>query len=135
MSTFPFDIETYGLLLRFDFAGISLLIAGSAFPTFYYSMYCQMAAATIYLTFTISAAVLCFIICLFEWIHRIGNEIYRSVVFGVFGTSMLVPLAHLVINEVVYNNHGDPFKFSTSLPYYVLLTISYGSGLYIFTVK
>ncbi|MCB0370679.1 MAG: hemolysin III family protein [Bdellovibrionales bacterium] len=33
------------MLLRFDFAGISLLIAGSAFPTFYYSLYCHFAVA------------------------------------------------------------------------------------------
>jgi len=91
-------LEAYGVLLRFDFAGISLLIAGTAFPCFYYGMYCQMAVATIYLTWTFGAALACFAICLFEWIHKAGNEKYRSIVFGSFGFSMAVPLSHLIIN-------------------------------------
>ena len=29
-----------------------------------------------------------------------------------------MPLAHLVINEVFYDNYGDPFKFSSGIIYY-----------------
>jgi len=130
-----YHLETYGLLLRFDFAGISLLITGSTFPPLYYGMYCQMAVATIYLTISISAAVICFVVCLFEWIHKLGNEKYRSLLFGTFGMSMFIPLSHLVINDVMYNNYGDPFSFTSSITYYVLLASSYMLGLYIFTVR
>jgi hypothetical protein len=68
-----------------------------------------MAVAVLYLSWTFAAAVACFVICLFEWIHKQGNEIYRSVVFGSFGFSMAVPLTHMVINEVVFDNYGDPY--------------------------
>jgi len=57
------------LLLRFDFAGISLLIAGSAYPTFYYSLYCNFPAVEFYLTATSVLALICFVIGLFQWIH------------------------------------------------------------------
>ena len=86
------------MLLRFDFAGISLLIAGSVFPPFYYSLYCHFAVAEIYLTCSVTAAVICFVISLFEFIHRKENMKYRAVVFGAFGFSMTVPLTHLVVN-------------------------------------
>ena len=95
---FSTQLETYGLLLRFDFAGISLLIAGSAFPAFYYSLYCQMDVALIYIAFAFTSAVGCFVICLFEWIHKLENAKYRSLLFGGFGTIMVIPLCHIAIN-------------------------------------
>jgi len=64
-SNFCIIIETYTLTNRFDYAGINLLISGSAFPPFYYGMYCQLAVATLYLTCTIIVASFCFIVCLF----------------------------------------------------------------------
>ncbi len=94
-----------------------------------------MAVALLYLSWTFLAALACFVICLFEWIHRPGNEKYRSVVFGSFGFSMAVPLSHLVLNEVWLDNYGDPYKFSSAGVYYALLIACYISGLYIFTVR
>lgn len=94
-----------------------------------------MAVALLYLSWTFLAAVACFVICLFEWVHRPGNEKYRSVVFGSFGFSMAVPLSHLVINEVWFDNYGDPYKFSSAGVYYGLLISCYIIGLYIFTVR
>jgi uncharacterized membrane protein len=61
-------------------------------------MYCHFAVAEIYLTCSVVAAVLCFFISLFEWIHKKGNEKYRSMVFGTFGMLMFIPLTHLAIN-------------------------------------
>ena len=122
-------------MLRFDFAGISLLIAGSSFPPFYYGMYCTFAVAEIYLILIICAATICFILGLFEFIHKHENAIYRSIIFGTFGLSLSIPLFHLVINEFVFDNYGDPFQFSSSYPYYIFGISSYILGLYIFTVK
>jgi hypothetical protein len=94
-----------------------------------------MAVAAIYLTWAFGAAVICFVICLFEWIHKQGNEKYRSLVFGSFGMSMIVPFSHMIINELVFDNYGDPYEFSSSGVYYVLLSASYIFGLYVFTVR
>lgn len=48
---------------------------------------------------------------------------------------MIVPLSHLVVNEFVFDNFGDPFKFSSSYDYYIALILSYVIGLYIFIKK
>lgn len=77
----------------------------------------------------------CFVISLFEWIHKLENAKYRSVLFGGFGTLMVIPLAHIAINELVFGNYGDPYEFSSSFGYYSLLLSSYGVGWYVFTVR
>lgn len=63
----------YTITNRFDYAGVNLLISGSAFPPLYYGMYCQFEVAIIYLIITLCIASACFVICLFEWIHRAGH--------------------------------------------------------------
>lgn len=90
--------KTYLITNRFDYAGINLLISGSAFPPFYYGLYCNLAVATVYLTITIMVAIGCFIVCLFEWIHRPGHEKYKGMLFGGFGLSLSIPLTHIIIN-------------------------------------
>ena len=72
---------------------------------------------------------------LFEWIHTKGNEHYRSIIFGTYGLSMFIPLTHLAINEFVFDNYGDPFRFSSAIPYYIMLAAFYCTGLYIFSVR
>jgi len=129
------NIETYTLTNRFDYAGINLLISGSSFPPLYYSMYCQLAVATLYLSCSIIIATICFIICLFEWIHKPGHEKYKAMLFAGFGLSMCIPLSHALTNELIYDNYGDTFEFSSSIPYYLLLGASYLGGLYIYTVR
>lgn len=48
---------------------------------------------------------------------------------------MIIPLAHLVVNEFIFDNFGDPFRFSSSYVYYIGLSMAYCTGLYIFSVK
>jgi len=55
--------------------------------------------------------------------------------FGGFGLSNFIPIAHLLINELVFNNYGDPYEFSPSLPYMLLLGASYLTGLYVYAVR
>ena len=130
-----FNLGTYTITNRFDYAGISILISGSAFPPLYYGMYCQLSVAIFYLTVTILIAIFCFIVCLFEWIHQPGHEKYKGLMFAGFGCSLGVPIAHMVINEVFFNNYGDPFVFSGSVPYIALLGASYLGGVYIYVVR
>lgn len=53
-----------------DYAGINVLISGSAFPPIYYGMYCNMYLAMFYLIIIAAIASTLFVACLFEWIHR-----------------------------------------------------------------
>lgn len=98
-------------------------------------MYCQIAVATIYLSVSLLIATFCFIVCLFEWIHKPGNEKYKAFLFAGFGLTNLVPISHLIINEVIYDNYGDSYQFLPSLPYLILLGASYLGGLYVYTVR
>ena len=100
-TTFPTQSS---ITNRFDYASINLLISGSAFPPFYYGMYCQLEVVTIYLALTLLIVIFCFVVCLCEWIHRPGHERYKAFLFAGFGFSMVVLLSHLMINEVIYDN-------------------------------
>jgi adiponectin receptor len=63
-------LESYAIFSRFDYAGISLLIAGSTFPPFYYSMYCYLEVALVYEIIEMTFAISLFILSVFEWMHR-----------------------------------------------------------------
>ena len=128
-------LEIYLITNRFDYAGISILISGSAFPPLYYGMYCQLDVAIFYLIAILMVASFCFTVCLFEWIHRPGHEGYKGWLFAGFGISLLIPCGHMVINEVFFGNYGDPFLFSTAVPYIALLGASYLGGVYIYVQR
>ncbi len=49
-------------IIRLDFAGINILIAGSGFPLYYYAFYCQIHLAYIYLSLNGVICVIVFII-------------------------------------------------------------------------
>lgn len=105
------------------------------FPPFYYGMYCQLDVAILYLTCTILFALLCFLICLFEWIHRPQNKKYKGLLYATFGGSLTIPMCHLLLNELIYGNYGDSFEFSSATPYYLLLGVCYLVGLYIYVAQ
>lgn len=111
------------------------MISGSAFPPLYYGMYCQLEVALVYLIAILGVAIFCFTVCLFEWIHLPGHEHWKGGLFAGFGISLTIPCGHMVINEVFFGNYGDPFIFSSSVPYIALLGASYLGGVYIYVVR
>ena len=54
---------------------------------------------------------------------------------GGLGMSALIPIIHMVINEAIFDNFGDPFTIKTSLPFYSLMVGVYVLGLYVYTVR
>ena len=129
------DSEIYTITNRFDYAGVCILISGSAFPPLYYGLYCQLEVAIVYLTVTILIGIFCFTVCIFEWIHRPGHAKYKGMMFAGFGCSLGIPVAHMVINEVFFGNYGDPFEFSNAVPYVILLGASYLGGVYVYVAR
>lgn len=117
-----------------DYAGINVLISGSAFPPIYYGMYCNMNLALFYLIIIAAIASTLFVTCLFDWIHREENRTYKAICFGGFGLFLAVPALHVVINEQFFSG-GDNFTMLTSLPFLLCIGLSYLSGLYVYTVK
>ena len=132
---FVIILGAYQLFCRLDYAGINLLISGSAFPALYYGMYCTPMLATFYLIFIVTIGLSLFIITLFEYLHRPQNFVLKSCAYGGFGVSLVIPLSHAMINEIVYNNYGDNFSMVASLEEYIAVGISYLGGLYIYTVR
>ena len=55
--------------------------------------------------------------------------------FGGFGVSFLIPMAHAIINEMYFDNFGDKFKFSNVIGFYLLLGFFYLFGLFIYAYK
>lgn len=41
----------------------------------------------------------------------------------------------MVINELLFNNYGDPFIFTPSVPYVAILAASYLGGVYIYVIR
>lgn len=63
------NLESYVIFSRFDYAGISILIAGSTFPPLYYGMYCYLEVALVYEIITMTLAISIFVLSMFEWMH------------------------------------------------------------------
>ena len=55
--------------------------------------------------------------------------------YGGFGISLSIPISHLVVNEIIFLNYGDPYQFTPSLPYYISLGVSYLFGLYVYVAR
>jgi hypothetical protein len=54
-------------------------------------------------------AISLFTLSLFEWIHKSSNKNFKALFYGGFGCSMIIPMSHILINELVYANYGDKF--------------------------
>lgn len=67
---YPMSSKSYTIFSRFDYAGISVLIAGSTFPPLYYGMYCYLEVALVYEIITMTLAISIFVLSVFEWMHR-----------------------------------------------------------------
>ena len=128
-------LESYQVFSRLDYAGINVLIVGSSFPALYYGMYCSIDLAIYYLTIISFMGLTLFIISLFEYLHRSENLKKKALAYGGFGVSLTIPLGHAIINEVFYDNYGDPFSIQGSIGYYLLCGFFYLFGLYIYTVR
>lgn len=76
-----------------------------------------------------------FVFSLFEYLHRPENLRMKSLAYGGFGVSLSIPLGHLMVNEVIFNNYGDPFSMKSSIGYYLLCGFFYLFGLYVYTVR
>lgn len=126
--------EIYKISNRFDYAGINILISGSAFPPIFYGMYCNINLAIFYLSLIAIIATAVFIISLFEWIHQANHKVYKAMLYGGFGVFLVVPTSHMLINEYL-GNWGDKFTFVHSIPILACLGASYLFGLYVYTVQ
>jgi len=85
----------YQMLVRLDFAGISLLITGSFFPFLYYSFWCSDVIVRGYLVTVGVFGSFVFVISLFEFFSQPKFFLLRIGSFVGFGAFAIVPLVHM----------------------------------------
>ena len=81
-----------------------------------------------------SLAISIFTLSVFEWMHRPEHVHFKAAIYGGFGLFNIFPISHLLINDFFFNQN-DGFSFFSSLPYYIMIGVSYLFGLYIYTIR
>jgi len=120
---------------RFDYAGISILITGSAFPPLVYGFYCQPFFAKLYLTLIGSTSVVVFFVSLGDKIHKEEYKKVKAFMYGGLGIFAGTPLIHLLYLTLTTEGPSDNLSFANALPHYLAMGVSYLGGLAIYTTK
>ena len=115
------------VLSRLDYAGITILIAGSCYPPYFYFFYCEVYLCTVYLCFISIFAISVFVFALSPDFHVPRRRRLRGTLFLTLGLSAGIPVVHLIL----FGNHVSGFNGYDSSPKYylwVLGGISYVTG-------
>ena len=88
-------------LLRMDYAGISILIAGSTIPGYFYGFYCNQFFGYLYVSLTLCTCTSVFLLSFTDWFHYPQNIHIKSLIYGGLGGTSGLPMIHLVINELI----------------------------------
>lgn len=80
-----------------DYAGISLLIAGSCYPPYYYFFHCEVFLMMAYLSFISVFALGVFFFSLTPGFHLPKNRTLRGSLFLSLGISAGLPIIHLIL--------------------------------------
>lgn len=86
---------------RMDYAGISILIAGSTSPGYFYGFFCNQFFALLYVGYVLSTCSVVFVISMTNWFHDPKNLHLKSFIYGGLGISAAFPMIHLVVNELI----------------------------------
>lgn len=80
---------------RLDYAGISLLIAGSCYPPYYYFFHCEQFLKIVYLVFITVFSVSVFLYSLTSDFHTPKRKPLRGWLFLTLGISAGIPVLHM----------------------------------------
>eukprot|EP00347_Sterkiella_histriomuscorum_P005560 403356144 len=110
-------------LVRLDYAGISLMIAGSNMPPLYYSFICKPVHywRNIYMTAQSVSCLLVFICSLWPKFDKPKYRVLRGTLFVILGLVAVVPFTHILV-----------FMEPQYLPYFDGSWWIFGAVLYIF---
>jgi len=123
------------ILLRLDYAGVSILITGSCFPPVVYGFYCQPIYAYVYLTVIGVTSIVVFIVSLSDYIHTEEYRKLKSLMYGCLGVFAAIPMPHLIYLSLTTSEKNDNLDFNPSVPYYLAMGASYLGGLVIYAFK
>lgn len=102
---FVYSKPVYFFLSRLDYAGITIMIAGSFYPLIYYSFYCHPWILSTYLT---SISVLAGITFVISLVPAFGTPKYLLLRTGIFlslGFFGVIPMGHLVWQFGLFDPH------------------------------
>ncbi len=122
---------TFNILSRFDYGGISLLIAGSCYPPYYYFFNCDFFYRIFYLTFISVFSLIVFFLSLTSKFHLPINRTLRGSLFLSLGLSAGIPIIHLAL----MGNSVKGFDGSPRLLFWYLGGISYVIGALMYITR
>ncbi|DBA00308.1 TPA: hypothetical protein N0F65_001503 [Lagenidium giganteum] len=102
---FVYSKPAYFFLSRMDYAGITIMIAGSFYPLIYYAFYCHPWILRMYLT---SISVLAGITFTISLVPAFGTSKYLLLRTGIFlslGFFGVIPMVHLVWQFGLFDPH------------------------------
>ena len=104
--------KTYHRILsRFDYGGISLLVAGSCFPPYYYFFYCEKKFCIFYLIFISIFGITTFCLSLTNNFNSPKMRGFRGKLFLIFGITAGIPVIHLRIVGHKLNGYDPDLRF------------------------
>ena len=86
------------LFQNMDYAGITLLIAGSNIPVIYYGFYCAPLTAAVYNGVISALAGVCFLITVLPAFRDLRFRTLKTLLFLALGFSGVGPLIHLIVH-------------------------------------
>ncbi|CAL0327109.1 unnamed protein product [Lupinus luteus] len=117
------------IMLRFDYAGISALIATSFYPPVYYSFMCNPFFCFLYLGFITLTGTATIAFSLLPFFQKPWFRKYRASLFFLMGFSGVVPIIH----KLILHKH-EPEALQTT-GYEILMGILYGLGAVIYATR
>lgn len=121
---------TYMFLSRVDYAGITILIAGSFYPLIYYSFYCHPWLRSVYLVSISAMAGLTFVVALLPIFGTPKFLVARTCIFLALGFFGIVPVTHLVWRFGLFDPH-----VTVMIGPLLLMGLLYTSGAIIYATK
>jgi adiponectin receptor len=122
-------------LHKFDLAGISILVFGSSFATFYYSFYCMPFIRNFYNTLSFIFCFSVFIVSLGDKIHTIEYLKWKAFMYGGLGITNFFPYIHIFILGYKSSPENDYLPFNESALWILLMGLLYLGGLVIYTLR
>lgn len=102
---FVYSKPAYFFLSRLDYAGITILIAGSFYPVIYYSFYCHPTLLRLYLTTITTLSAFTFVVSLVPAFATPKWLLFRTCIFLALGFFGLIPVGHLVYQYGLFDPH------------------------------
>lgn len=116
------------LVSRMDYAGISILIAGSYYPVIFYIFYCKELYIWLYLGGITVCSFGVFVVALSPDFQKPEFRAFRGFIFLLLGLLGVIPVAHVCMTP-------ESKEFATALMYFCLMGATYIIGVLIYVMR